>query len=66
MNADWCWNNYLNFRALKQANDIRDQLVRVMANQRQRLDSMPVTHPDYYTNIKKAVLSGFFMQTALL
>mmetsp|Transcript_13251 Transcript_13251/g.9340 ORF Transcript_13251/g.9340 Transcript_13251/m.9340 type:complete len:110 (+) Transcript_13251:1717-2046(+) len=24
MNTDWCWNHYLNYRALKQANDIRD------------------------------------------
>ena len=30
MDADWCWNSYLNFRALKQANDIRDQLIRLM------------------------------------
>mmetsp|Transcript_38966 Transcript_38966/g.51007 ORF Transcript_38966/g.51007 Transcript_38966/m.51007 type:complete len:121 (+) Transcript_38966:914-1276(+) len=37
-----------------------------MANQRCRLDSMPTSQDDYYTNIKKAVLSGFFMQTALL
>lgn len=24
MDTDWCWNHYLNFRALKQANDIRE------------------------------------------
>lgn len=23
MNADWCWQNYLNFRALKHTHDIR-------------------------------------------
>lgn len=26
MDPDWCWNNYLNYRALKQANDVRNQL----------------------------------------
>ena len=24
MDPDWCWNNYLSFRALKQANDVRN------------------------------------------
>ena len=24
MDQQWCWNHYLNFRALKQSNDIRD------------------------------------------
>merc|ERR1712087_238940 len=24
MNADWCWQSYLNFRALKSANGIRE------------------------------------------
>lgn len=66
MDTNWCWNTYLNFRALKQANDIREQLIRILASQRWSLDSAPTSHPDYYTNIKKAVLAGYFMQTALL
>ena len=66
MNPDWCWNSYLNFRALKQSNDIREQLIRILANHRWNLESMPTSNPDYYTNIKKAVLSGYFMQVALL
>lgn len=24
MNTDWCWDNFLNFRALKQAYDVRN------------------------------------------
>ena len=24
MDGDWCWNNYLNFRALKQCDNIRE------------------------------------------
>ena len=26
-NPDWCYDHFLNFRALKQANDIREQLL---------------------------------------
>ena len=26
MNPDYCWENFLNYRALKQANDVRNQL----------------------------------------
>lgn len=66
MDQNWCWSSYLNFRALKQANDIREQLIRILASQRWSLDSSPTSHPDYYTKIKKAVLAGYFMQTALL
>lgn len=37
-----------------------------MVTQKCSLESSPTTHPDYYTNIKKCILSGFFMQTALM
>ena len=30
------------------------------------MESSPTTDPDYYTNIKKCILSGYFMQTALV
>lgn len=66
MSQDWCWENYLNFRALKQANDIRNQLAGMTTKQGFQLTSMPPTSPDYFENIKKCVLSGFFMQTAHL
>ena len=66
MDSDWCWNSYLNFRALKQADDIRNQLIRILASNQCNLESAPTSSPDYYTNIKKAVLAGYFMQTALL
>ena len=61
MNPDWCWNSYLNFRALKAGNDIREQLIRIMVSQKCNLESNPVQDKDYYTNIKKCILSGFFM-----
>lgn len=30
MNADWCWENYLNQRALKQAENVRNQLLNMV------------------------------------
>ena len=30
MDPTWCWNSYLNHRALVSANNIRDQLIRLM------------------------------------
>ena len=66
MDSDWCWRNYLNFRALKQADSIRDQLVSIMGQQKCSLYSRPSTDKEYYSGIKKAVLSGFFMNVALI
>ena len=64
--SDWCWDNYVNFRALKQANDIREQLMNIMVKQGLKLTSTQMGDPSYYTNIRKSILSGFFMQTAHL
>lgn len=63
--AEWCWNNYLNARGMKSADNVREQLRRIM--ERFKLDlSIGTPHgtPDYYVNIRKALLSGFFMQVA--
>lgn len=66
MDPNWCWDNYLSARALKQANDVRNQLVGMAQRQGLSLASMPFESPDFFTNIKKCLLSGFFMQTAHL
>uniref|UniRef100_A0AC35TFQ7 RNA helicase n=1 Tax=Rhabditophanes sp. KR3021 TaxID=114890 RepID=A0AC35TFQ7_9BILA len=65
-NGDWCWQNYLNIRSLKQADDIKKQLQRTMEKQGLFTPSLEYHHPEYYRNIKKAVISGFFMQVAYL
>lgn len=31
MDTDWCWKHFLNHRALKQANDIKNQLYRILS-----------------------------------
>ena len=64
MNPDFCWENFLNFRALKQANDVRNQLENMALKQRLNITSTSPNDPEYYDNIKKCLLSGFFMQTA--
>lgn len=63
--ADWCWNNYLNVRGLRQADNVRKQLQRIM--ERLGFDVTVQTDfksKDYYVNIRKALACGFFMQVA--
>ena len=56
----------MSFRALKQANDVRNQLYQMATKQGLSLNSMPQQSPEYYDNIKKCLLSGFFMQVGHL
>ncbi|EIW52868.1 P-loop containing nucleoside triphosphate hydrolase protein [Trametes versicolor FP-101664 SS1] len=60
---NWCWNNYLSARALQQAENVRTQLLRTM----ERYEIELVTTKDerkLWTNIRKALVCGFFMQVA--
>ena len=64
--SKWAWDNFLNERALKQADNVRGQLVRLMQKQSIPLTSLPFDHPSYYSNIRKSLVEGFFMQAAKL
>lgn len=60
----WCRDNFLSYRSLQSAKNVRSQLRRIMERYQVELNS---THPDdrsYATNIRKALASGFFMQVA--
>ncbi|KAF7761225.1 hypothetical protein Agabi119p4_10634 [Agaricus bisporus var. burnettii] len=60
---NWAWSNYISARALAQAENVRQQLQRIM----ERLDIDLVTTNDQvklFTNIRKALVCGFFMQVA--
>ncbi|KAI8977852.1 pre-mRNA-splicing factor ATP-dependent RNA helicase PRP43 [Trametes punicea] len=60
---NWCWTNYLSGRALQQAENVRTQLLRTM----ERYEIELVTTQDerkLFTNIRKALVCGFFMQVA--
>ncbi|KAI0367924.1 pre-mRNA-splicing factor ATP-dependent RNA helicase PRP43 [Pilatotrama ljubarskyi] len=59
----WCWNHYLSGRALRQAENVRSQLLRTMERYKIEL----VTTQDerkLWTNIRKVLVCGFFMQVA--
>ena len=62
--GQWCFDNFLNARALKQADAVRAQLARVAARIGVRAVSTPFDSPAYYVNIRRAILAGFFSQVA--
>ncbi|EJD38154.1 pre-mRNA-splicing factor ATP-dependent RNA helicase PRP43 [Auricularia subglabra TFB-10046 SS5] len=60
---NWCRNNFLNLRALAQADNVRAQLKRNM----EKYDVDLISNTDqrvFYLNIRKALVCGFFMQIA--
>ena len=60
--TQWCYDNFLNYRSLKSADNVRDQLSRIMDRFNLKRTSTDFTSKDYYTNIRKALVAGFFMQ----
>ncbi|KAF9592683.1 hypothetical protein IFM89_016760 [Coptis chinensis] len=64
--AQWCYDNFVNNRALKSADNVRQQLVRIMARFNLKLCSTDFSSRDYYVNIKTTMLAGYFMQVAHL
>lgn len=62
----WCFDNFINQRTLKAADNVRQQLVRIMARFNLKLCSTDFNSRDYYVNIRKSLLSGYFMQVAHL
>ncbi|KAK6174178.1 hypothetical protein SNE40_017502 [Patella caerulea] len=62
----WCYDNFVNFRSLKSADNVRQQLARIMDRFSLRRASTDFNSRDYYINIRKALVSGFFMQVAHL
>ncbi|GFP86763.1 probable pre-mRNA-splicing factor ATP-dependent RNA helicase [Phtheirospermum japonicum] len=62
----WCCDNFINHRAMKSADSVRMQLARIMARFELRLCSPGFNDRDYYVNIRKALLAGYYMQVAHL
>ena len=54
------------FRTLKSADNVRLQLARIMDRFELKRASTDFASRDYYINIRKALVTGFFMQTAHL
>lgn len=60
----WCHDHYLSLRALQTADNVRQQLKRSMEREELNLVSTPFDNKNYYVNIRRALLAGFFMQVA--
>lgn len=64
MDKRWCYENYLNARSLQSAHRVRTQLENIMRRLNLQLVSNSMHSPEYYLNIRKCIVSGFFMQVA--
>lgn len=62
----WCFDNFINYRSLKSADNARCQLDRIMERLQLVRISTDFSNIEYYPNIRKALVSGFFMQAARL
>lgn len=60
----WCHDHFLSYRSLQQADNVRLQLKRIMEREEVELLSTPFEDKKYYENIRRALVSGFFMQVA--
>jgi len=60
----WCHDHFLSYRALQQADNVRMQLKRIMERNEIELMSTSFDDKKYYENIRRAMVSGFFMQVA--
>lgn len=62
--SQWCWDNFINFRAMKAADSVRRQLVRLMRKQGLEVVSTSPEAPEFSSNVRRALLDGFFMHVA--
>lgn len=65
-NPDWCYDNFINYRSLKAVDNARLQLERIMDRLQLKRVSTDFSSREYYDNIRKALVAGFFMQVAHL
>uniref|UniRef100_A0A8C5P8P7 ATP-dependent RNA helicase DHX15 n=1 Tax=Leptobrachium leishanense TaxID=445787 RepID=A0A8C5P8P7_9ANUR len=64
--SQWCYDNFINYRSLMSADNVRQQLSRIMDRFNLPRRSTDFTSRDYYINIRKALVTGYFMQVAHL
>ncbi|KAL9611593.1 MAG: hypothetical protein Q9167_003782 [Letrouitia subvulpina] len=60
----WCYEHFLSLRSLQSADNVREQLKRIMERLEIELVSTPFEDKKYYENIRRALVAGFFMQIA--
>ena len=61
----WCHDHFVSLRSLQSADNVRQQLKRIMETHEIELVSVPFEDKNYYTNIRRALVAGFFMQVAM-
>ncbi|XP_010931770.1 probable pre-mRNA-splicing factor ATP-dependent RNA helicase DEAH2 isoform X1 [Elaeis guineensis] len=64
--STWCENNFINQAVLRSADRVRNQLATLMLKLNLKLCSPDFNSSDYYDNIRKGLLAGYFMQVAQL
>jgi pre-mRNA-splicing factor ATP-dependent RNA helicase DHX15/PRP43 len=62
----WCRENFLNARALASADSVRTQLANIMDRLGLRRVSIDFNSKEYYVNIRRALVMGYFSQVAHL
>jgi pre-mRNA-splicing factor ATP-dependent RNA helicase DHX15/PRP43 len=62
----WCFDNFLAQRSLKSCDNVRTQLSRIMQRCNLAMVSSDFSSRDYYVNIRKCMVEGYFMQVAHL
>ncbi|KAJ3654984.1 hypothetical protein Zmor_014133 [Zophobas morio] len=60
--TQWCYENFIQYRSMKRARDVREQLVGLM----QRVEIDMVSNVTETADIKKAITSGYFYHIARL
>lgn len=60
----WCRENSLNYRALRNADNVRSQLERIMRKRGLSVESKYMNDKLLSENVRKTFLCGFFMQVA--
>ena len=63
---DWCYDNFLQLRSLKNCDNVRRQLHGYMQKNHLEINGCDISAKDYYVNIRKALCAGMFMQVAHL
>ena len=58
--TQWCFENFIQYRSMRRARDVRDQLEGLM----ERVEIELTSNPSDTINIRKAITSGYFYHTA--
>lgn len=62
--SQWCRDNFLNYRLLQLARNVRQQLRRIMERNDLELNLIDFENREYSSNIRRALVAGMFMQVA--